>query len=36
MNSIFEQIENEIKKADNILLSSHLSPDGDNLGSLWV
>lgn len=34
MNSIFEQIENEIKKADNILLSSHLSPDGDNLGSL--
>ncbi len=34
MNNIFNIIENEIKKADNILLSSHLSPDGDNLGSL--
>ena len=34
MNNIFNEIENEVEKADKILLSSHLSPDGDNLGSL--
>ena len=34
MNNIFNEIENEVEKADKILLSSPLSPDGDNLGSL--
>ena len=33
MNNI-KQIIEQMEKADNILLSSHLSPDGDNIGSL--
>ena len=27
-------LEKEIKKADSIAIISHVSPDGDNLGSL--
>lgn len=34
MKKVMKQIIEKIEKAENILLSSHLGPDGDNIGSL--